>query len=815
MNIRQVIIAPMLMLPLAIAAFDMDTPNTTGNEVNDTSRVYDIEEVVVVSQPKEVLHLRRQPVSSSSFDAKQMLSLGVQDLRELSAYVPSFVMPNYGSRYTSSMYIRGIGSRVNSPAVGIYVDGMPIQSKSAFNFHTYDIDRVDVLRGPQGSLYGINTEGGLVRLYSKNPMNYQGTDLTLSVGSHFWRKAEVAHYQKISDQVAFSLAGFYDGQNGFFRNTATGERADKFNEGGGKAHLVYNPTDRWTVNLLADYQYVRQNGFPYGLLEQGSNKAASPSTNRQGNYRRNMLNTGLGIDYRGNGFDFSSMTTYQYLKDYMLMDIDYLPQDYMHMEQRQFQNAFTQEFTFKGSQSLSSSHPDRQWHWVAGMFLGLQWLKTEAPVYFDPMMNTFLSQQITDYAYYGMYNAMVRRMVEAGMPQAAAEQQVAALIARAGGCTIDMQVETIPGLFRTPTYNLGFFHESNIDLTNRLTATIGLRYDYSHVGIEYATSARTILAEDVMGVHVDAVVSSILAQEEKDDFNQFLPKIGLSYRIDNNNSNVYATVAKGYRAGGYNIQMFSDILQTELSDKAQTARGELTIEHDAEAYDNIAKTISFKPEVSWNYEFGTHLNLFNNSVQFDFAGFFMQVKNQQLSVMAGNYGFGRMMVNAGESYSCGVEAALRGQAFDNRLSYALNYGYTRAVFKDYVDENDGVVIDYKDKRVPFVPEHTLAANADYRFDINGGALRTITLGANGAMQGKTYWDEANTYYQKIYATLGAHADFAFKLNKLAFNVNLWGRNLTNANYNTFAVQSAATGETKTFAQRGNPIQFGADVKLHF
>lgn len=88
----------MLMLPLAVAAFDMDTPNTTGNEVNDTSRVYDIEEVVVVSQPKEVLHLRRQPVSSSSFDAKQILSLGVQDLRELSAYVPSFVMPNYGSR---------------------------------------------------------------------------------------------------------------------------------------------------------------------------------------------------------------------------------------------------------------------------------------------------------------------------------------------------------------------------------------------------------------------------------------------------------------------------------------------------------------------------------------------------------------------------------------------------------------------------------------------------------------------------------------------------------------------------------------------
>ena len=103
-----------------------------------------------------------------------------QDLRELSAYVPSFTMPAYGSRLTSSIYVRGLGSRINSPVVGIYVDGMPIQNKTAYNFHLYEIDRVDVLRGPQGTLYGMNTEGGLIRIYSKNPFDYQGTDLNLS-----------------------------------------------------------------------------------------------------------------------------------------------------------------------------------------------------------------------------------------------------------------------------------------------------------------------------------------------------------------------------------------------------------------------------------------------------------------------------------------------------------------------------------------------------------------------------------------------------------------------------------------------------------
>ncbi|MBQ1646556.1 MAG: TonB-dependent receptor plug domain-containing protein, partial [Prevotella sp.] len=234
---------------------------------SDSSKVQDLDEVIVISQPKESFRLRQQPISSTMFSALDIQNLDVHDLRELSVYVPSFTMPNYGSRYTSSMYVRGIGSRVNSPAVGIYIDGMPIVSKSAFNVHSYQLERVDILRGPQGTLYGQNTEGGLIRMYSRNPMNYQGTDLNLSVGNGFYRNAEISHYSKLSDKFAFSIAGFYDGQNGFFKNQTTGERADKYNEAGGKLRLVFKPTDRWNINYVADYQYVRQNGFPYGLLD--------------------------------------------------------------------------------------------------------------------------------------------------------------------------------------------------------------------------------------------------------------------------------------------------------------------------------------------------------------------------------------------------------------------------------------------------------------------------------------------------------------------------------------------------------------------
>lgn len=143
----------------------------------DSSKVFDIDEVVVVSQPKEAFRLRQQSLSSTSVGGFQIQKLGTRDLRELSSYIPNFVMPNYGSRLSSAMYVRGIGSRVNSPAVGIYLDGIPVMSKSAFNLHHYQTSRIDILRGPQATLYGQNTEGGLVRIYSRNPFEYEGTDL--------------------------------------------------------------------------------------------------------------------------------------------------------------------------------------------------------------------------------------------------------------------------------------------------------------------------------------------------------------------------------------------------------------------------------------------------------------------------------------------------------------------------------------------------------------------------------------------------------------------------------------------------------------
>ena len=171
MDSKLYVVSALCFLPTMAVA---DSFNFNEKHLADTSRVYDIDEVIVASRPKDIQRLRRQAVSSTSLSASTLNSFAARDLRDVSSRVPSFVMPAYGSRYTSSVYVRGIGARVNSPVVGMYVDDIPLVSKSAFNTHIYDISRIDLLRGPQGTLYGQNAEGGLVRIYTKSPLQYQG-----------------------------------------------------------------------------------------------------------------------------------------------------------------------------------------------------------------------------------------------------------------------------------------------------------------------------------------------------------------------------------------------------------------------------------------------------------------------------------------------------------------------------------------------------------------------------------------------------------------------------------------------------------------
>ena len=233
----------------------------------DTLQVVDIEEVVVIASPKENLKLREQPASATIISQQTIQAAQIQSIKQLTGIVPNLFIPDYGSKLTTAVYIRGVGSRINTPSVGLYVDNIPYIDKSAFDFSYADIERIDVLRGPQGTLYGRNAMGGLIKVHTKSPFSYQGTDLRLGGGMYNDYNASVTHYHRISERFAFSAGGFYHYQGGFFKNVYRGdERVDQSQSAGGRMRAIYLPGNNWKVDVNVSYEYGDQGGYPYQYM---------------------------------------------------------------------------------------------------------------------------------------------------------------------------------------------------------------------------------------------------------------------------------------------------------------------------------------------------------------------------------------------------------------------------------------------------------------------------------------------------------------------------------------------------------------------
>ena len=743
----------------------------------DTTKVIDIEEVVVIASPKETGKLRELPTAVSLLSQKDMQANRINSLKNVSSLVPNFFMPDYGSRLTSAIYIRGIGSRINTPAVGLYVDNIPYIDKSAFDFNFYDIERIDILRGPQGTLYGRNTMGGLVKVHTRSPFAYQGTDVKLSYGTKSnHRSASLTHYHRWSDRFAFSAGGYYEGSDGFFRNSLNGKKIDKMEAGGGRIRSIWLPSENLKLDFTIGYDYSDEGGYPYfytgatkGNQEEYKDLTGKISYNRDCGYRRGLFNTGLNIEYQGNKFIMNAVTGYQNLNDRMYLDQDFLPADIYNIEQKQRINTLSEEITFK-------SKKNRRWIWLAGVSGFYQWLHTEGPVTFQPEGMKWLE------------NTINQGMASSGAP-------------------VSMQLlnETmpVPGIFDTPVSGAAIFHQSTFNhlLVENLSATIALRLDYEKNKIDYNSSAALDIQMKMAGKPMGKpiVQAAEFIGKLDDDHVQLLPKFALKYDFNKKN-NIYATVSRGFRSGGYNIQMFSELLQSAL--KQRPGAGGQTGTED------IKNVVTYNPEYSWNYEAGSHLTLFNGKLQTDFAAFYMDTHDQQIAKFVPS-GLGRMMVNAGSSESYGAEVSLLASVSRN-LNVNANYGYTRSTFRKYDGgtTSSNETIDYSGNYVPFVPRHTMNVGADYSFFFDKTSwMQSLTLGLNYAGAGKIYWTEKNDVAQSFYGTLNGRISLQAK----ALQIDFWGRNLTDKDYTTFYFESMNRG----FEQKSKPIRFGVDIRYHF
>ena len=357
MNYKRIL--PFILLHFVILA------NVYADEIpvdNDSLVMRYTANEVVIESFKQNNNLFIQPVSATLLSAEEIEGYNIQNIKEVTALIPNLYMPDYGSKMTSPVFIRGIGASKNAPSVGLYVDGVPYFDRSSFDFNMNDIERLEVLRGPQGTLYGRNTMGGIINVFTRSPFKYNGTHLNLSAGNYNTYQTGISHYGKASEKLAYSLSGNYMHTGGYFTNKYTGKRADPIDAISTRGRLSWRVQPRLNIHLAFAYEYSDQDGYPYYKYDKESGKVESIDYNSPSFYRRNMSTNGLTVEYITDYFKLSSQSSFQFFDGKQGLDQDFTSDDNYYVDFYQRQQMYSQEVNIK---SLSE---DSRYQWQFGLF---------------------------------------------------------------------------------------------------------------------------------------------------------------------------------------------------------------------------------------------------------------------------------------------------------------------------------------------------------------------------------------------------------------------------------------------------------------
>ena len=743
------ILAIILCMNAIMAAASSSTSEEATAALGDTLSL----EEVTVTAIKQSADLRSQATALTVIGRQEAERNQVLSVKTAADLVPNLFIPDYGSRMTSTVYVRGIGTRIDQPAVGLTIDNVPVMTKENYDLDLTDITRFEMLRGPQNTLYGRNTLGGLMNVYTLSPLNYQGTRAVAEGASHGTWRVGVSHYALLKENLGLSLSTQYGSTCGEFANQFNGKRCDWERQFGARMKIEWRNAEGWYVGNVAAVTTGRQGGYPYEWIETGE-----IAYNDTCFYRRTSVIDGLTIRKSLDRFTLSSITSYQYLDDNMTLDQDFTPHDYFTLTQARREHAVTQDFIAR------SNERSEGYNWLAGASGFYRRYRMDAPVtFFNYGIEQFIEKHVNEYnPYYPI--------------------------------AWDSRSFVLGSLFTSPSWGAALYHESTYHW-GQWTLQAGLRLDYEHARLNYRSVTHT-------GYTIyNAATGSVFAHEPIDiddhgtldkDFFDVLPNVSITWHPWVGKSHtVYLAASRGSKAGGFNTQMFSDVLQQQLMGMMGVG-----LQYD------VDKMVSYKPEKAWNYELGGHFECWQGRVQSDLGIFFMDCRDRQLTVFPPGTTTGRMMTNAGKTHSWGAEFAMT--VSPTQLTHLnISYGFTHATFKDY---NDGKN-DYEGKRVPYAPMHTLFVEASHGIKVGGDMNKLLTLAANVRATGDIYWDEANTLRQPLYALLGASVTWK----QQHYSLQLWGRNMTDTSYKTFYFVSIQ----HPFLQRGHGRSLGATLRLNF
>ena len=194
----------------------------------DSTRIYDLEELVVQAKGEQAGRITKQSMQVDILPTQTLTQMQVNAPKDIALAIPNLTMPDYGSAMTSSIYVRGMGSRIDQPVLGLLIDGVPVLDKNAYDISLYDLRRVTLLRGPQGTMYGRNTMGGILQLHTLLPLDLAQQEIRAEIGYGAANSclAKASVYRHESQHWGWSIAAQYKRTDGFYRNDYKHQQVD-------------------------------------------------------------------------------------------------------------------------------------------------------------------------------------------------------------------------------------------------------------------------------------------------------------------------------------------------------------------------------------------------------------------------------------------------------------------------------------------------------------------------------------------------------------------------------------------------------------
>ncbi len=777
------------MLLVLLLASLVVTPRLYATETG-----FELEEVIVTARKREE-NLQSTPIAISAFTEKELEYRQVDSTDKLSDITPNLTFdsgsPSSGSKSAAQIFIRGIGQTdftpVTDPGVGLYIDGVYMARSVGNVLDFLDVNRIEILRGPQGTLFGRNTIGGAVAIYSKRPDQEKRASVQIQVGNDNMFFVTAKANAPITDQLAVNLAVSSRNRDGYVTRVYDGVKTGDDDSLAFRASALWNPGDKFQLYLAVDATRIRENGAP--TVSAG-------------------VNDKMAFGTFGNGL-LDSCSAVNINPDFGVAGPPSFPPPGVGaggapgcVGPDSFIGAFKSEGTFPVKSDLDVRGISAEMTWDA-----VDWLTVKSITAYREMemessrdgdntpANIFATQDFYDHHQFSQEFQFSGKLMEERM-----------------SWLFGLYYFQEDGFNRNPVFlpvgsiqsggiydndSKAAFFQSTYDLTQQLAFTFGIRYtedtkrftpDQISLGDSSASGFFAPTWPNFVGFYLPSFGAPIPAGDRLATFAEFKEKfddtnvmLNLAYQATDNLL-VYGSYSEGFKSGGFD-QRFTAF---------------------------TAEPSSFQPETAQTYEVGLKADLFDHKARLNMALFHTDYDDLQIIVRET---FNPITFNGGKATIEGGEVELTLVPTD-RWYITASAGYIDASY----DRLDPSVINnatpvFKDNKLVNTPKWSTALGVAYTFDI--GDWATLVPRVDWSFHDSQYNDAINTpqLFQGDYTLL--NAAITLQTNDGRWEGILAFRNITDQTYLITGNSSYGTSASYADNLYGRPAEWSLSVQYNF